>query len=170
MLRTTTRAANDNLIVERRRKIQVTEQFTSGILSDLQYGDKVIVDSLESIGDTNAGYTDGIFKALTTGVDILNQRGEILVDIHTRSSMIPIVVTQRIITHREYVANRKEGIEKAKKEGKYTGRKPIEVDEKVLRQVNQELKAVFISVEEAMKRVKIGSKSTFYRKVKTLEG
>ena len=169
LLRTTMRAANDNLIVERRRETQVTEQFSLGKLTTLQYGDKVIVDSLESIANTNAGYSDGIFKALTTGVDILNQRGEILVDINTRSSMIPIVVTQRIITHREHMVNRKEGIEKAKKEGKYTGRKPIEVDEKVLKQVNNELKAGLISVEEAMKRTKIGSKSTFYRKVRTLE-
>lgn len=169
LLRTTMRAANDNLIVERRRETQVTEQFSLGKLTTLQYGDKVIVDSLESIADTNAGYSDGIFKALTTGVDILNQRGEILVDINTRSSMIPIVVTQRIITHREHKENRKEGIEKAKKEGKYTGRKPIEVDEKVLKQVNDELKAGLITVEEAMKRTKIGSKSTYYRKVRTLE-
>ena len=169
LLRTTMRAANDNLIVERRRETQVTEKFSLGKISTLQYGDKMIVDSLESIADTNAGYSDGIFKALTTGVDILNQRGEILVDINTRSSMIPIVVTQRIITHREHKGNRKEGIEKAKKEGKYTGRKPIEVDEKVLHQVNKELKEGLITVEEAMKRTKIGSKSTFYRKVRTLE-
>ena len=57
----------------------------------------------------------------------------------------------------------------AKKDGKYTGRKPIEVDEKVLRQVNDEFKAGLITVEEAMKRTKIGSKSTYYRKVKALK-
>ena len=169
LIRTTMRAANDNLIVERRRKSQVTEQFTAGKWSALQYGDCVIVDSLESIADTNAGYSDVIFKALTTGVDILNQRGEVLVDINTRAAMVPIVVTQRIIAHREYKVNRKDGIEKAKKEGKYTGRKPIEVDETVLKQVNEELKAGLITVEEAMKRVKISSKSTFYRKVRALE-
>ena len=169
LLRTTMRAANDNLVVDRKREAQVVEEFTTGIWDVLQYGDKVIIDSLESIADTNAGYADGIFKALTTGIDILNQRGEILVDINTRSSMVPIVVTQRIITHREHMANRRNGIEQAKKDGKYSGRKPIEVDEKVLRQVNDELKAGLITVEEAMKRTKIGSKSTYYRKVRALE-
>ena len=158
-----------NLIVERRRMSQVTEQFTTGIIPSLQYGDTIIIDSLESIADTNAGYSEVIFKALTTGVDILNQRGETLIDMNVRSSMVPIVVTQRIIAHREYKVNRKEGIEKAKKEGKYTGRKPIEVDKKVLKQVNEELKAGLITVEDAMKRTKIGSKSTFYRKVRTLK-
>ena len=48
-----------------------------------------------------------------------------------------IVVTQRIITRREQADNIRDGIEQAKKDGKYTGRKPIKVDEEVLRQVKQ---------------------------------
>lgn len=107
-------------------------------------------------------------KNITSGVDIINQSGQILVDTMTRAAMVPIVVTQRIITRSEHAANRRAGIEHAKKEGKYTGRKPIEVDEKVLRQVNQELKAGLINVEEAMRRTKISSKSTFYRKIRAL--
>lgn len=169
LLRTTMRAANDNLIVERRRLSQVVEEFTGGILSELQYGDKIIVDSMEAIADTTAGFTDGIFTVVTNGVDIISQSGQVLINEMTRAAMIPIVVTQRMITRREHAANRRGGIEQAKKDGKYTGRKPIEVDEKVLRQVNQELKDGLITVEEAMRRAKIRSKSTFYRKVRALD-
>ena len=169
LLRTTMRAANDNLIVERKRVSQVMEEFTSGMLSALQYGDKIIVDSMEAIADTTAGFTDGIFTIVTNGVDIVSQSGQILVDAMTRAAMVPIVVTQRMITRREHAANRRDGIEQAKRDGKYPGRKPIEVDEKVLRQVNQELKDGLITVEEAMRRTKIGSKSTYYRKVKALD-
>ena len=169
LIRTPMRAANDNLIVERRRTKQVVEKYTTGILSNLQYGDKVIVDSMEAIADTTAGFADEIFTVITNGVDIISESGQMLVDITTRSSMIPIIIAQKIIAQREYAKNRRSGIEQAKKQGKYTGRKPIEVDEKVLRQVNQELKAGLISVEEAMKRTKIRSKSTFYRKVRALD-
>ena len=169
LIRTPMRAANDNLIVERRRTEQVVEKYTTGILSTLQYGDKVIVDSMEAIADTTAGFADEIFTVITNGVDMISESGQMLVDITTRSSMIPIIIAQKIIAQREYAKNRRSGIEQAKKQGKYTGRKPIEVDEKVLRQVNQELKAGLISVEEAMKRTKIGSKSTFYRKVRALD-
>ena len=169
LIRTPMRAANDNLIVERRRTEQVIEKYTTGILSTLQYGDKVTVDSMEAIADTTAGFADEIFTVITNGVDIISESGQMLVDITTRSSMIPIIIAQKIIAQREYAKNRRSGIEQAKKQGKYTGRKPIEVDEKVLRQVNQELKAGLISVEEAMKRTKIGSKSTFYRKVRALD-
>lgn len=92
---------------------------------------------MESIADTTAGFTDGIFAIVTNGVDIISQSGQILVDAMTRAAMVPIVVAQRMITRREHATNRRDGIERAKKDGKYTGRKPIDVDEKVLRQVNQ---------------------------------
>ena len=169
LLRTTMRSANDNLIVERRRSSQVVEEFTAGRLSTLQYGDKIIVNSMEAIANTVAGFTDEIFTAVTNGVDIINQSGQVLVDAMTRAAVVPIVVTQRIITRREHEERRRVGIEQAKNSGKYTGRKPIEVDEKVLRQVNKELKEGLISVEEAMRRTKINSKSTFYRKVRELK-
>ena len=169
LLRTTMRAANDNLIVERRRESQVVEEFRPGILSGLQYGDKIIVDSLEKIADTTAGFEDSIFTVVTNGVDIVSQNSDVLVDMMVRSAMVSVAVTQRILERRELASKRRVGIEQAKKNGKYTGRKPIDVDEKVLRQVNQELKAGLITVEEAMKRIKIGSRSTFYRKVRVLE-
>ena len=169
LLRTTMRAANDNLIVERKRASQVEEKFASGMLSSLQYGDKIIVDSMEMIADTTAGFTDAIFTIVTNGVDVINQSGQVLVDAMTRAAMVPIVITQKMITRREHAGNRREGIKKAKKDGKYTGRKPIEVDENVLRQAYQEFKDGLITIEEAMRRTKIGSKSTFYRRVRALE-
>lgn len=169
LLRTTMRAANDNLIVEKRRESQVIEEFTPGMLTMLQYGDKIVVDSMEAIADTAAGFMDDIFTVVTSGVDMIDQNGEIIIDRTAREGMVPVVVTQRIIARREYAANRRAGIEQAKKKGKYTGRKPVEVDEQVLRQVNYEFKTGLITIEEAMKRAKIGSKSTFYRRVRALD-
>lgn len=168
LIRTTMRAANDNLIVERKRSPQVIEEFTSEMLSGLQYGDKIVVDSMEAIADTAAGFADGIFMIVTNGADVIDQSGQVLIDKMTRAAMVPVVVTQRIISKREHAANRRHGIDQAKKDGKYTGRKPIEVDENVLRQVNQELKNGLITVAEAMQRTKISSKSTFYRKLRAL--
>lgn len=169
LLRTSMRAANDNLIVERRRMEETVKQFASGVISGLQYGDKVIVESLETIADTTAGLADGMFSIVAGGVDVITQSGQVLVDAMTRAAMVPYMITQRIISRRERAANRQEGIEQAKKNGKYTGRKPIEVDENALRQVAGELDEGLITVEEAMKRVKINSRSTFYRKLRGLQ-
>ena len=169
LLRTEMRAANDNLIVERRRLQETAEQFAPDVISALQYGDKVIVESLEAIADTTAGFADVMFTIVTSGVDVITKSGQVLIDAATRAAMIPYVITQRIISRRERKANRQKGIEKAKKDGKYTGRKPIVVDETALRQVAKELDEGIITVEEAMRRTKINSRSTFYRKLKKLQ-
>lgn len=169
LLRTEMRAANDNLIVERRRLQETAEPFAPDVISGLQYGDKVIVESLEAVADTTAGFADVMFSIVTSGVDVITKSGQVLIDAATRAAMIPYVITQRIISRRERKANRQKGIEKAKKDGKYTGRKPIVVDETALRQVAKELDEGFITVEEAMRRTKINSRSTFYRKLKKLQ-
>ena len=168
LLRTKMRAANDNLIVERRRIEETVGQFTSGIISGLQYGDKVIVESMESIADTTAGLTDVMFNIVTSGIDVVTESGQVLVDATTRAAMIPYMVAQRIMSRRERISHQQAGIEQAKKDGKYAGRKPTPVDENVLRQVAKELDEGIITVEEAMKRTKINSRSTFYRKLRNL--
>ena len=168
LLRTKMRAANDNLIVERRRIEETVGQFASGIISGLQYGDKVIVESMESIADTTAGLTDGMFNIVTSGIDVVTESGQVLVDSMTRAAMIPYMVAQRIMSRRERISHQQAGIEQAKKDGKYAGRKPTPVDENVLRHVAKELDEGIITVEEAMKRTKINSRSTFYRKLRNL--
>ena len=168
LLRTKMRAANDNLIVERRRIEETVGQFTCGIISGLQYGDKVIVESMETIADTTAGLTDGMFNIVTSGIDVVTESGQVLVDSMTRAAMIPYMVAQRIMSRRERISHQQAGIEQAKKDGKYAGRKPTPVDENVLRQVAKELDEGIITVEEAMKRTKINSRSTFYRKLRNL--
>ena len=168
LLRTKMRAANDNLIVERRRIEETVGQFASGIISGLQYGDKVIVESMESIADTTAGLTDGMFNIVTSGIDVVTESGQVLVDSMTRAAMIPYMVAQRIMSRRERISHQQAGIEQAKKDGKYAGRKPTPVDENVLRQVAKELDEGIITIQEAMKRTKINSRSTFYRKLRNL--
>ena len=168
LLRTKMRAANDNLIVERRRTNKTVVHFTSDIIANLQYGDKVIVESMETIADTTAGLTDGMFNIVTSGIDVVTESGQVLVDAMTRAAMIPYMVAQRIMSRRERISLQQAGIEQAKKDGKYAGRKPTPVDENVLRQVAKELDEGIITIEEAMKRTKINSRSTFYRKLRNL--
>lgn len=169
LLRTNMRAANDNLIVERRRTENIIRQFTPDILCDMQYGDKLIVESMKTIGDTTTELNDRMFHILVSGIDVVTQEGQVLVDMMTRSAMVPYMMAQRLMAYQEKMSNLRFGIEQAKKEGKYTGRKPIEVDEAMLRQIAKELDEGIITVEEAMRRTKINSRSTFYRKLRKLK-
>jgi len=168
LLRTKLRSANDNLIVERRRTSQRTEEYRPGVWSELQYGDRVIVDSMAAISDTAVGFLDGIFAAVTGGIDIVDRSGNVLIEAMGRHSLVPVVIAQHLIAYEERLRKRQEGIERAKTEGKYRGRKPIEVDEHLLGRIKEELDQGLITVEEAMRRTGIGSRSTFYRKLRKL--
>ena len=169
LLRTKMRAANDNLIVERRRIEETVEELVDGVISDLQYGDKLIANSIESMADSVAGLSETMFNIVTRGIDVITESGQVLIDATARSSMVPYMITQRIMARRERTANHQAGIDQAKKNGKYAGRKPTPVDENVLRQVMQELEDGIISVEDAMRRTKVNSRSTFYRKIRGLK-
>lgn len=169
LLRTKMRAANDNLIVERRRIEETVEELVDGVISGLQYGDKLIANSIESMADSVAGLSETMFNIVTRGIDVITESGQVLIDAMARSSMVTYMITQRIMARRERTANHQAGIDQAKKEGKYVGRKPTSVDENVLRQVMQELEDGIISVEDAMRRTKVNSRSTFYRKIRGLK-
>ena len=166
LLRTDMRAGNDNLIVERRRIEKTTAEYKRDILYDLQYGDELIVESIESIADSTSSFNDRMFNILVKGIDVFSKNGKVLVDSNTRAAMIRYMVIHRMLEHNEYAVKKQKGIEKAKKEGKYTGRKPIEVDEHILCQVAKELELGIINVDEAMRRTKIQSRATFYRKLR----
>ena len=61
---------------------------------------------------------------------------------------------------------RKEGIDLAKENGRYLGRKPIKLDEQLLKQVAIEFINNRLSEQEAMTKLNINSRATFYRKMK----
>ena len=61
---------------------------------------------------------------------------------------------------------RQEGILQAKKSGSYVGRKPIEIEEQLLKRTAVAFLNNLISEQEAMKRLNLNSRATFYRKIK----
>ncbi len=169
LLRTNLRSGNDNLIVERRRMTPRTEKYSFDILAKLQYGDKVVVESLDTFASTTAEFSNAVFTAVTNGIDIVADSGQVLIDSMARGVMVSMELSKRMLQRREQATRQQEGIERARREGKYLGRKPIAVDEEVLRQVATELEEGLITVEDAMERTKISSRSTFYRKLRSLK-
>jgi len=77
-------------------------------------------------------------------------------------------MAQQLLDRKEIKLRREAGIEQAKKDGKYTSRKKIAVDSKLLHQIASDFDAHKISEAEAMKRLGISSRSTFYRRLREL--
>lgn len=168
LLRTKLRAGNDHLIVERRRCDKMTVVYNNKAKFDLQYGDDLIVESFEDIADTLTKFNDRMFSIITNGINIISKDKEFLIDASMRSAMVRYLIAQKNMSHNEKTVKRKIGVDNAKKEGKYRGRKPIEVDDNILRNIAKELDDGIITVQDAMKRMDITSRSTFYRKLKKL--
>lgn len=168
LLRTNLRCANDNLIVERKRPSKLFEMIHFSDMNDLQYGDKIIVSSLEKLAKTKSEFNEVLFSVVMNGVDVVDKKDNNFINLVTRASLVPIVLAHKTISKNEYNENRKKGIESAKANKKYCGRKPIDVDENLLYQVSLDLDAGIITVKEAMGKTNIQSKSTFYRKLNKL--
>lgn len=74
LLRTKMTCGNDNLILEKKNP-QVIKDYQFDILSTLQYGDKIIVESLEELSDKVSSFNDVIYSILTNGIDVIKKMG-----------------------------------------------------------------------------------------------
>lgn len=158
-----------NLIVESCTSGQAVKKYKGGDVSELKYGDKVIIEDFSVMGETASQLKKNIFDLVVNGVEIAGYGGKTFVDASNRPTFVSILALQRMMDYRDGQEKRRAGIERAKLEGKYQGRKPIAVDQDALKQVAEELEAGKISVKEAMERTGITSRSTFYRKLKTVK-
>ena len=190
MLRTKMRCGTDNLIVERasefnrlfryyvalrnwRCRSETGEEISSadGAEDDrpgLQPGDTLTVDCLEDLAGSNRELRQVMIRILGSGVQIrLEEEGRTLSE-EECSAMLKLLLLQRSLDERCRAQAQQAGIETAKAAGKYKGRKRTPVDRHVLEVVAQEFAQQRITEDEAMKRLGIGSRSTFYRRLREL--
>jgi len=125
-------------------------------------GDTVIVESISRFARNTRDLLDLVERLTGKGVEFVSKKEAIDTTTPTGKFMLTIFGAVAEL-EREYILQRqREGIEIAKQQGKYTGRKPIihpEFDEVVAQWRNGEITA-------AAARKKLGmSKTTFYRKV-----
>jgi len=126
-------------------------------------GDTVIVESISRFARNTRDLLDLVERLTGKGVEFVSKKEAIDTTTPTGKFMLTIFGAVAEL-EREYILQRqREGIEIAKQQGKYTGRKPIihpDFDEVVDQWRNGEITA-------AAARKKLGmSKTTFYRRIK----
>lgn len=140
---------------------------------------EVIIEELDRLGRTKAGILEElrwfaenhirvrILEIPTTLMDIdasndwvLDMINKIIIEVY--ASLAEQEMEKRIKRQRE-------GIEVAKLAGKYTGRKPIKVDEVQFEKLYKKWKAGEITAVKAMKQLDL-KPNTFYRRVQEYEG
>ena len=167
LLRSEMKCGDDNLLVIRKPidnlRSKSLEMFENRYLHP---GDVIEIEKLSDMQSTNAKLIEDLFSLLHSGVQIYIRSENRYIDDNERTTMLYLLKNMLECVDRNNKNRRIEGIEVAKQNGKYTGRKPIEVDEQLLKQIANAFLNNHMSEQEAMSKLGINSRSTFYRKIK----
>ena len=132
------------------------------MLSFVRQGDTVIVESISRFARNTRDLLELVEQLTAKGVEFVSQKESIDTSTPTGKFMLTVFGAVAEL-EREYILQRqREGIEIARAQGKYKGRKPIlspDFDKVAAQWRRGELTAV-----QAMKRLGM-SKATFYRRV-----
>lgn len=169
LLRTDMRCGTDNLIVERIRTPRRIVLRTDDVLPEkLQPEDEIVIHGLQGVATTSRGLRQTLLCILRSGARIVDEtEGRVITPAECRM-MLRLLLYQEALEKMQSKRNQKEGIETAKAAGKYAGRKRISVDPNLLEQIAEEFRNRRITEEEAMKRLGVSSRSTFYRRLKEI--
>ena len=170
LLRSNMRCGIDNLTVERSVPARNIVFDADCVLpDDLQPDDCIMIDSFQSLGTSNAQLRRILLRVLRSGARIWDNSEERALSEEECGILLKLLLVQESMEKEQAASTQRAGVERAKAENKYTGRKKIDIDKNLLIQVAGEFKAKKIPEAEAMQRLKIASRSTFYRRIKELE-
>lgn len=135
------------------------------MMNFVRFGDTVIVESISRFARNTKDLLELVEQLTSKGVEFISKKESIDTSTPTGKFMLTVFGAVAEL-EREYILQRqREGIDIAKANGVYKGRKPIErsnFDAVVAQWRNGEITAV-----EAMRKLGM-SKTTFYRRVKNL--
>ena len=102
------------------------------------------------------------------GVTLISHKENIDTNTPTGKFMLTVFAALSQLEREQLRQRQREGIEIAKAQGKYTGRKPIEIDWTKFGQLYEEWRAKHITGKDFMRRMGL-SANTFYRRVREYE-
>lgn len=149
-------------------KSQYGREELEKMLQYVREGDVVVVESISRIARNTKDLLDIVDRLNEKGVDFTSRKEQI--DTNTPSGKFMLTVFGAIAQlEREYILDRqREGIEIARQNGKYQGRKPIVIDWEKFAEVYGRWKAGEIQGVAAMRELDL-KPSTFYRRVRDYE-
>lgn len=137
------------------------------MLSFVREGDTVITESISRIA-RNTRDLLGIVEQLTESkVEFISLKESIDTTTPQGRFMLTVFGAMAELERESILQRQREGIAIAKEEGKYKGRKPIEIDEASFKAICTSWRAGEITGVEAANRAGL-KKNTFYRRVKEL--
>ena len=159
LIRTDKTYTGDRLLVRR-----YIEPKTSSEIAKVNYGDNYLFENYSSISSNNYQFIDFLMQVIVSGGNL--QSDTVKINDGNRLSLYNILLPLYINEIEGRKKKQRKGIEKAKEENKYLGRKKIKVPPPLLEEMIEKVRLKEVTVQEAMKELGLKSKSTYYRRVR----
>ena len=138
------------------------------MLDYVREGDTLYIESISRLGRSTKDLLNIIDTLTEKGVTLVSHKENIDTQSPTGKFMLTVFAALSQLEREQLKQRQREGIEIAKAQGKYTGRKPIPTDWVKFEQLYGEWKAKHITGRDFMRRMGITA-NTFYRRVRQYE-
>ena len=137
------------------------------MLAYVREGDTVVTESISRIARNTRDLLSIVEKLTDKGVEFVSLKESIDTTTPQGRFMLTVFGAMAELDRETILQRQKEGIAIAKAEGKYQGRKPIEIDQDEFKAICKSWRAGELTGVEAANRARL-KKNTFYRRVKAL--
>ena len=138
------------------------------MLDYVREGDTLYVESISRLGRSTRDLLNIIDTLNNKGVTLVSHKESIDTDTPTGKFMLTVFAALSQLEREQLKQRQREGINIAKAQGKYTGRKPIPIDWERFGKLYGEWKSKNITGRDFMRRMDL-SANTFYRRVREYE-
>ena len=138
------------------------------MLDYVREGDTLYIESISRLGRFTKDLLNIIDTLTEKGVTLISHKENVDTDTPSGKLMLTVFAALSQLEREQLKQRQREGIEIAKAQGKYTGRKPIEIDWTRFGQLYGEWKSKSITGRDFMRRMGL-SANTFYRRVREYE-
>jgi len=138
------------------------------MMNYLREGDELYVESISRLSRSVRDLLKTIDALNEKGVKFISQKENIDTSTPQGRFVLSVFAALSELEREQTLQRQKEGIEIAKKQGKYKGRQPIQIDETKFAKLYQLWKCGEITATEFQHRIRL-KPNTFYRRVKDYE-
>jgi len=133
-------------------------------VNDVNPGDTFTLNGVAEIADNNYRRLKLLLAIIVNGAFLT--AGYFTIDDNNRKSMHELIYVLYEMEVKKRTRRQSEGIESAKSKKKYAGRKKIDVSLPLLSEVIEQLDRKEITIDQAMNRLGLKSRSTLYRRIR----
>lgn len=158
----------ENLFMDKQSGKNTDRPKLKEMLSFVRRGDCVIVESISRIARNTKDLLSIVDQLKTKGVEFISLKENIDTTTPQGKFMLTVFGAMAELERESILERQREGIAIAKQEGKYKGRQPIKIDDKLFKKTIEEWRRGKITAVKAMEILNL-KPNTFYRRVKEFE-